>query len=30
MNYTVTSPWAAWSVPGETGPYVGGYLISYE
>jgi carboxypeptidase C (cathepsin A) len=30
MNYTVKSPWAAWSVPGEHGPYVGGYLISYE
>ena len=30
MNYTVASPWTAWSVPGEEGDYVGGYLTTYN
>lgn len=29
MNISVVSPWTAWSVPGEKGPYVGGYIIQY-
>lgn len=30
MNYTVKDPWAAWSVDGATGSYVGGYRIIYS
>jgi len=29
MNYTVSSPWTAWTVQGEEGDYVGGYLTTY-
>ena len=29
MNISVVSPWTAWSVPGDKGPYVGGYIIQY-
>jgi serine carboxypeptidase-like clade I len=29
MNYSVVAPWHSWSVPGDTGPYVGGYAINY-
>jgi len=30
MNYTVTSPWAAWDVEASTGAYVGGYRVKYS
>lgn len=29
MNYSVVAPWQSWSVTGEEGPYVGGYVIQY-
>ncbi len=29
MNFSVLAPWTSWSVPGEEGPYVGGYVTRY-
>ena len=30
MNSTVKKAWHSWSVPGEEGPYVGGYAVEYD